>query len=61
MAFEILDKVPKPLLTAFAAIGFVVIAGKVVSYIQLLLDLFVLPGTNVSTIPFPPYGLCRCS
>ena len=44
----ILEKVPKPVVLAFAALGAVVAAGKVFSYIQLLLSLFVLPGTNVS-------------
>ena len=43
-----LEKVPKPVVLAFAALGAIVAAGKVFSYIQLLLSLFVLPGTNVS-------------
>lgn len=43
-----LDKIPKPVVLAFTALGAIVAAGKVFSYVQLLLSLFILPGTNVS-------------
>jgi len=45
---DILDKIPKPVLAGFAGLGFFVLSNKVISYIQLLLSLFVLPGKNVS-------------
>jgi len=45
---DILDKIPKPVLAGFAGLGFLVLSNKVISYIQLLLSLFVLPGKNVS-------------
>jgi len=44
---QILAAVPKPVLAAFAALGVLWLGRKVVSYIALLLDLFVLKGTNV--------------
>jgi 17beta-estradiol 17-dehydrogenase / very-long-chain 3-oxoacyl-CoA reductase len=44
----ILEKIPKPVVLAFTALGAIVAAGKVFSYVRLLLSLFVLPGTNVS-------------
>jgi len=43
-----LDKIPKPILTALAAVGFIAISSRVVSYIQLLLSVFVFSGKNVS-------------
>jgi hypothetical protein len=44
---QILAAVPTPVLAAFAALGALWLGRKVVSYIALLLDLFVLKGTNV--------------
>lgn len=43
-----MDSIPKPVLLAFAGIGALWLGSKVVSYVQLLLSLFVLPGKNVS-------------
>lgn len=40
------------LLNTFATIGLLFLASKVYSYVKLLLDLFVLSGTNAS-IPIP--------
>lgn len=55
---QILAKVPNSVLAAFAGIGFIFISSKVLSYAQLLLSLFVLPGKNVSfTLPCVPPGL----
>ena len=48
----IFDKIPNVVTAAFAAIGFIFIGSKAISYIQLLLSLFVLSGKNVSS---PPY------
>jgi len=45
---DVLDKIPKPVLAGFAGLGLLVVLSKVISYIQLLLSLFVLPGKNVS-------------
>jgi 17beta-estradiol 17-dehydrogenase / very-long-chain 3-oxoacyl-CoA reductase len=45
----IVDKIPNFAIKAFAAIGFVFLGSKVISYIRLLLSLFVLSGKNVST------------
>jgi 17beta-estradiol 17-dehydrogenase / very-long-chain 3-oxoacyl-CoA reductase len=44
----LLEKVPTPALLFFTIVGVTFVARKVISYIQLLLSLFVLPGTNVS-------------
>lgn len=42
-----MDNIPKPLLVAFAGIGALWFGSKVLSYVQLLLSLFVLPGKNL--------------
>lgn len=47
----IFDKVPSVVTLFFAAIGFVSIGSKIISYVQLLLSLFVLSGKNVSSTP----------
>ncbi|RFU26368.1 hypothetical protein B7463_g9962, partial [Scytalidium lignicola] len=44
---NVLAGVPKPVITGFAAIGFLIISHKVFSYFRMLLSLFVLPGTNL--------------
>lgn len=44
---DILAAVPKPVTVGFAALGALWLGRKVVSYIALLLDLFILSGTNV--------------
>jgi hypothetical protein len=56
----ILDKVPKLLLNSFAAIGFVFLGSKVLSYIQLLLSLFVLSGKNVCGPSTPTISHTTC-
>ena len=43
------DKIPSLVVKTFAAIGFIFIGSKVLSYAQLLLSLFVLSGKNVSS------------
>jgi hypothetical protein len=50
---NILDKVPIPVLAAFAGVGFLFAFSKLISAIRLLLSLFVLPGTNVRPL-YPP-------
>jgi 17beta-estradiol 17-dehydrogenase / very-long-chain 3-oxoacyl-CoA reductase len=40
-------QIPQFVLTAFAGIGFLFLGSLVLSYVQLLLSLFVLPGKNV--------------
>lgn len=42
-----MDSIPKPVLLTFAGIGALWLGSKVVSYVQLLLSLFVLPGKNL--------------
>jgi hypothetical protein len=49
----ILEKVPTPIVLFFTALGAIITTRRVISYIQLLLDLFVLPGTSVS---LPAHG-----
>jgi hypothetical protein len=44
----ILEKIPSPVVLFFTTLGVIFTARKVISYTQLLLDLFVLPGTSVS-------------
>jgi len=47
----VLDTIlPKAVLTGLAGIGAFIVAGKVISYIQLLLSLFVLSGKNVRAL-----------
>jgi hypothetical protein len=45
--------VPQAAIKAFAAIGFIIVVKFALDYVKLLLDLFVLSGTNVSFL------LCR--
>ncbi|KAH6673644.1 hypothetical protein B0J14DRAFT_627190 [Halenospora varia] len=42
-----LSNIPKPILVAFAAIGLLSVSSKVLSYVRLLLSLFVLGGKNL--------------
>jgi hypothetical protein len=48
---SILKSVPNTVLIGLAAVGFVAVSSKVISYIVLLLNLFVLSGTSVSSLP----------
>lgn len=48
---DIAAYVPKAAIKAFAAIGFVIVVKFALNYVKLLLDLFVLSGTNVSLLP----------
>ena len=48
---NILANVPNAVITAFAAVGLLYLSTKVVNYIYLLLELFVLSGTSVSYEP----------
>ena len=48
---DFLDRIPRPVLTVLAAVGFVAIAKPIVNYIRLFLSLFVLRGKNVSPLP----------
>lgn len=43
-----MDYLPAGLVTAFALVGAYTVGSKVISYVQLLLSLFVLSGANVS-------------
>jgi hypothetical protein len=45
---DIMQYVPKAAVTAFAAIGLFYVSKVVLSYVYLLLELFVLSGTSVS-------------
>jgi hypothetical protein len=45
---NILANVPNVVTAAFAAVGLLYLSTKVVNYIYLLLELFVLSGTSVS-------------
>lgn len=45
---DFLDKAPKSILGALAGLGLLVVGNKVLSYVRLLLSLFVLSGKNVS-------------
>jgi len=45
---NILANVPNVVTVAFAAIGLLYLSTKVVNYVYLLLELFVLSGTSVS-------------
>lgn len=44
---EILDRVPQPALLAFASIGAFFAILKTLSYLQFMLNIFLLGGTNV--------------
>ena len=52
----LLAKVPNSLLVGFAAVGLFAVSSKIVSYIRLLLSLFVLSGKNVRA-PTTPMSL----
>lgn len=52
--FDVTELVPKALLTGFAGVGALYLGSKILSYIILLLDLFVLPGTNVRAVVSGP-------
>lgn len=45
---SLLAHMPKAAVATFAVIGFIFVADRSISYIRLLLSLFVLKGTNVS-------------
>jgi 17beta-estradiol 17-dehydrogenase / very-long-chain 3-oxoacyl-CoA reductase len=42
-----LDQIPSSVLAAFAGIGALYAGSKIISYVRLLLSLFVLSGKNV--------------
>jgi len=46
---NILANVPNAVTAAFAAIGLLYLSSKVVNYVYLLLELFILNGTSVCT------------
>jgi hypothetical protein len=48
---NILANVPNVVTAAFAAIGLLYLSSKIVNYVYLLLELFVLSGTSVSYKP----------
>jgi hypothetical protein len=48
---NILANMPNAVTVAFAAIGLLYLSTKVVNYVYLLLELFVLSGTSVSYNP----------
>jgi hypothetical protein len=48
---NILANMPNVVTVAFAAIGLLYLSTKVVNYVYLLLELFVLSGTSVSYNP----------
>jgi len=54
----LLEKVPSVVTVFFAAIGVLFLGGKVISYVQLLLSLFVLSGKNVRSQHLQSLSLC---
>ena len=46
----LLDKVPQPALVAFGAIGLYFVSKKILSFLNIFLSLFVLPGKDVSPL-----------
>lgn len=44
---EIFSSVPQPVQWALAGVGALVVASRLLSYVQLLLELLILSGTNV--------------
>jgi len=48
---NILANVPDVVTAGFAAIGLLYLSSKVVNYVYLLLELFVMSGTSVSIKP----------
>lgn len=44
---DYVKNIPQPVQLAFAGVGAIYLASRVVSYVQLLLNLFVLSGTNL--------------
>lgn len=56
---ELLGSVPQGVQWALAGIGALYMSSKVLGYLQLVLNLFVLSGTNVSTyLPSRPFKDC---
>lgn len=56
---DILSSVPQSLQWALAGVGAYVVGRAVLSYVQLLLELFVLSGTNVSSLRTTPHYLSQ--
>lgn len=54
---DILSAVPQSLLLGFAGIGALYLGSKTLAYLQFLLNVFVLSGTNVSLCAIPN---CHC-
>lgn len=55
---DIFSSVPQPVQWTLAGIGALTIASRVLSYVHLLLELFILSGTNVSrTFSTMPTGV----
>lgn len=50
ISMDAIDKIPKPVLAGFAALGALFVSNKVLSYVRLLLSLFVLSGKNVCAL-----------
>lgn len=44
----VLAALPKPVTAGFAALGALWLGRKIISYVALLLDIFILRGTDVS-------------
>ena len=51
ISLDSLDKVPAPLLALFAGVGALFLGVKIVSYVRLLLSLFVISGKSVCFCP----------
>ena len=52
ISLDTVDKVPRPVLATFAGIGTLWLGLKVVSYMRLLLSLFIFSGKSVGSLSF---------
>mgnify|MGYP003629909694 CR=1 FL=1 len=52
ISLDTVDKVPRPVLATFAGIGTLWLGLKVVSYMRLLLSLFIFSGKSVCSLSF---------
>ncbi len=51
---EAIAATPEPVKVGFGAVGALFVASKVFSFLRMFLNVFLLPGTNVSLHLFTP-------